>query len=809
MQLNNYSSPLYAAQNLYLNSNVQICTNWVGPYKVDDFYRLKLNSHSSLSISLTGIYADVDVELVQDLNANNIFDGKSEVIIGSYSSGTQHESIQTTLNPGAYYIRVYFPTSASFNQFSYGTNYQLHISSQSITQNSAPTWLQFNLDNTTLQTNDALNINGGYVYDNDGAGDIARVDFRIQRADGSFVDIPDATNFTSSTWSQNWAEFNYKLALNNLNLTSGNYKLWATAYDKAGATSDAAERSFSYTQYTPPSSLQFDAFNISDASSDNTADTVFQSGAIRFSYALQDSTSLSNIRLEALKDGNIISIGTWNEANLSLSNLLIDLSDINLTGGEYQFRAVARTTSGEDFFSTTQPLKILSWQPANTIYGSYTADKFDYSAPLGTGSVFIGRGGTDVLNLGIDRSSVTSINGTKLANFNPLSSIKNQAIFRGTAFDYLTLADGREIYFQGIESLSFSDGSILELQVRTNDTYYSQQWNLHLTDVNSAWRFTQGSSNVLLVSLDTGITNISNNNTEVFNNRLITNLTSYDHFNDYGHGHSSISIMSSTPNNGLGIAGINWNSNVYVNNIYTGVNFQQAIRDSINYARTNNMRVVFQAGIQGEYWLNNGGTQAQLEQLIQENSDIAIFAVAAGNGSRDIDDTFIYQQDLNNYPGTTVAVYSSGVSRLQTTHNNVIAVGALTHTGTITVNGLTNATSVDRAWYSNYGKNLTLFAPTDSPAIDSYNQMHTFSGTSSANPNMAGIASLVWSVNPNLTPAQIRQILIDTATDLGVPGQDRDFGNGLVNADAAVRRAFAISENSQLANLYSGRFQFA
>ncbi|MBD1923771.1 S8 family serine peptidase [Microcoleus sp. FACHB-831] len=547
----------------------------------------------------------------------------------------------------------------------------------------------------------------------------------------------------------------------------------------------------------------FNNFSLVDASGDNTFNTIFEGGATRFSYNLANTLSLSNVRLEALSNGSVVStLGTWSEA--SLSNALLNLGNFSsLTGGNYQLRAVARTTSGQEFFSSSQSLSILSWnQSSNTSYGTFAGETLNYSAALGTGNVFVGRGGTDTLNLlGISRSSVTSINGIGLTSFNPLSSTANQAIFRGTAFDYLTLADGREIYFQGIENLRFIDEATLDLQVRTNDNYFPAQWNLHVSDVDSAWRFTQGASDVLLSSVDSGVlTAVGNtgNVVDISTNRLITDSTDDDNYNPAGHGHQSISIMASTANNGSGVAGINWNSNVYVNDVYNGVSLQQAISDAIAYARANNQRLVFQGGIQGEYWLNDGGTQAELEQLIEDNSDIALFAIAAGNGGVDIDNT------------TSDPVLSGGVARLQTTHSNVMSVGALERGGASTVNGLSNATSVNRAYYSNYGSSLTLMAATDSPAMEPDGSVNmTFNGTSAANPNMAGIASLVWSVNSELTGGELRQILIDTAMDLGTEGRDNTFGNGLANADAAVRRAVALSRNNQLANLYTGRSEFA
>ena len=63
------------------------------------------------------------------------------------------------------------------------------------------------------------------------------------------------------------------------------------------------------------------------------------------------------------------------------------------------------------------------------------------------------------------------------------------------------------------------------------------------------------------------------------------------------------------------------------------------------------------------------------------------------------------------------------------------------------------------------------------------------------------IASLVWSVNPNLTAMEVRKILTDTAMDLGVVGRDDLYGYGLVDADAAVRRAYAMMQDRALAVL--------
>jgi subtilisin family serine protease len=70
------------------------------------------------------------------------------------------------------------------------------------------------------------------------------------------------------------------------------------------------------------------------------------------------------------------------------------------------------------------------------------------------------------------------------------------------------------------------------------------------------------------------------------------------------------------------------------------------------------------------------------------------------------------------------------------------------------------------------------------------NSLYTrFSGTSMASPHVAGVAALVLSVRSELDPGGVRQILKQSATDLGVVGRDNLYGDGLVNAAAAVKAA--------------------
>ncbi len=802
-------SGLGQAFNIGTLKGTQTFSDFVGSTDPNDYYRLDLSAPSSLNIILNGLIADANLQL---------FNSSGTLIGSSANLGTLAESINhSNWTPGTYYVRVY--------QSSGDTNYNLNLTADSAgntlsaarsigSLNTAQTFSDFvgsSDPNDYYQLN--LSVPGSLNVALNGMS--ADANLQLFNSNGALIgsssqvgNLPESISISglaAGTYYvrvyQSSGDTNYTLNLSSTPLQS------ETTQTLPGVTTGSTNPQTPSVS-TGVSNVLSTLFSVVDASGDNTPYTAFQGGAVRLSYNFQDVASLSNVRVEAIRNGSVAAtLGTWNGA--SLSNGLVNLASFStLTAGDYQLRAVIHTTNGQDLISATQSISIL---PNNRFNGTFAADTFEYSTGIGKGSIFLGRGGTDTLDFvaaGISRAMVTSINGLSLSAFEPLSGLAlsnltaNQAIYGGTAFDYITLSDGREIYFQGIEYLRFADGPAIELQVHPNDPYFNSQWNLTVSDVTSAWRFTQGASNILLVSLDTGLPVGANglvNTVDIATNRLTSAYWPWanDDYNDYGHGHSAISIMAGTANNALDIAGINWNSPVYVNDVYGGngagwrLTLQGAIQNAISYARANNMKVVFQGGIQGDVWLNDGGTQAQLEQLIQANSDIAVFAIAAGNGGT--------TDNLNMTAGDV-----NGVAKLQTTLNNVISVGALQRTSTATVNGLTNAATVDIAPYSNRGSDLTLVAATDSLAVDKFGNVNTFLGTSAANPNVAGIASLLWSVNPALTGAQVRQILTETAMDLGTTGRDNTFGSGLVDADAAVRRAVALQRNAEVANLYSG-----
>jgi hypothetical protein len=62
----------------------------------------------------------------------------------------------------------------------------------------------------------------------------------------------------------------------------------------------------------------------------------------------------------------------------------------------------------------------------------------------------------------------------------------------------------------------------------------------------------------------------------------------------------------------------------------------------------------------------------------------------------------------------------------------------------------------------------------------------SLSGTSMASPHVNGVVALMREANKDISGDDIKQIIFDTATDKGTPGEDNSFGWGLINAYEAV-----------------------
>jgi hypothetical protein len=653
-----------------------------------------------------------------------------------------------------------------------------------------------NINNFSFNWSDSVSSSDVYDYYRFTVGNAASVNISLSglSADADIRLFNTAgVQITSSTLSGNLSE-----SINTF-LGTGTYYLRVESF--AGASTDYNLNISGAGPTIDPGSAPLSALDLGNLSRrsrswNDFVGTTDTSDYYHFELSENGNFHLRLTGLSADADVQLLNRTGDLIASSTMDGTLPESIDRYLAAGDYYVRVYQY--NGDTNYSLNLNTDIPAYSGTRTLTGTLRADTFDvtgnYTRTIisGDGNVDYGSGLRDTLDLSGLLSSSVNIN---LANTKTGGVLYNPG--NGTRlFDSITLSDGREILFEGVDVIRFADRTI-DLSITPNDPLYSQQWNLTMTEVQNAWRFTTGSSSVLVGIEDTGLGTTSDG---TIHSDLRTTIFYPDNYQDdslqttagaTSHGTSVEGIIAAASNNGIGMTGINWNSSVFqIDVLGSNIGDQslsQAAQNMINYANSQGQRLVINMslGYAGSFGVN---LDTAFEAVVRNNPNV-LFVIAAGNSGQ---------------------IGRSGISApayLANTYSNVMAVGAVWGTHDYYGNPTTPGTRIEYPgwWGSQYGPGLTLMAPSeviattatrsaDGSVLFGFNTQ--FNGTSAATPNATGIASLVWSVNPNLSATQIRDIMSQTAYDMGAPGYDPYYGAGVANADAAVRRALAIARGA-------------
>jgi len=208
------------------------------------------------------------------------------------------------------------------------------------------------------------------------------------------------------------------------------------------------------------------------------------------------------------------------------------------------------------------------------------------------------------------------------------------------------------------------------------------------------------------------------------------------------HGTCVAGIAAATTNNGIGIAGVGWESPIYPT-CYVGL---EDVASDIRAAADDGVNVMnFSWGHFNDYPFIKSACRYAY------NAGIVL---VAGSGD-----------DQLAIPWTCCpAAYDSFC----------IAVGAITKQG-------------NRWGKSNYGDWLDVMAPGDTiwttAPSDSYALCR---GTSFATPFVSGIAALILSAHPSYSPDRVKWKICESCVDMGAEGWDDSTGHGRVRAPEAL-----------------------
>ncbi len=311
-----------------------------------------------------------------------------------------------------------------------------------------------------------------------------------------------------------------------------------------------------------------------------------------------------------------------------------------------------------------------------------------------------------------------------------------------------------------------------------NDPYYVSYARQYLQrlGVESAWAVTLGDPRIIVAVVDTGVDcehedlrghcwvnvdEIPGNGVDDDGNGYVDDRGGWNFFTEtpdpgdvHYHGTHVSGIVAATINNGKGIAGIAPGVTIMPVGVFSplGVGTYYDLIRGVVYAVDNGAHVINLS--LGATTYSRGEAEAM---AYAERHGVVVVAAAGNNGSNRL-----------FYPAA---------------HPQVIAVAA------------TNASDI-AAGFSNHGAYVTVAAP--GVAVISTtpgNRYGLLSGTSMATPHVSGLAALLLSRDPSLSPKEVRSLIITHADDrvgpptMDTPGWDPYYGFGRIHVGRTVSAA--------------------
>ena len=316
-----------------------------------------------------------------------------------------------------------------------------------------------------------------------------------------------------------------------------------------------------------------------------------------------------------------------------------------------------------------------------------------------------------------------------------------------------------------------------------SDPSFTQLWGMEKINAPAAWDTNTGSAEVVVAIIDSGIdvdhSDLKGNlwvNTLELNGRpgvdddgngIVDDIHGYnaitggsDLTDDVGHGTHVSGTIGAVGNNGVGVAGVNWNVRIMACKFLsaTGGGTAAGAIDCLHYVAQMKRRGVNIVATNNSW--GGGGYSRALHDAIAAQQDI-LFIVAAGNDGTNSDDTPTYPASYD-LP-------------------NVVAVAATTSTDSM-------------ATYSQYGRR-TVHVGAPGSAIYSTspgNSYATHSGTSMATPHVTGLAALIKAARPTADWRAIKNLLLTggnplpSLTDKTVTGRQIDAFGSLTCLDSRI-----------------------
>jgi subtilisin family serine protease len=362
--------------------------------------------------------------------------------------------------------------------------------------------------------------------------------------------------------------------------------------------------------------------------------------------------------------------------------------------------------------------------------------------------------------------------------------------------------------------------------ITPTDTYLPKQWYLSKIKAREAWNLRHDAKSIVVAVLDSGIdithpdlrNNIWINKGEATNNKnddddngFMDDINGWNfvdnnnnpspafkdgYTSDILHGTIVAGIIGAEGNNGEGIAGIAWQTQLMPLKVLddNGTGDSGDVLRAIDYAIANHADIINLSFVGEDY-------SQGLDEAIKRAYDAGIIVVAAaGNNSLDtadesLDKKPLYPICLDGYPG----------------ENRVIGVAA-----TDAIDQKTNFSGYGRRCVDLTAPGISIFStsvhrPDKTLNNDPLNQYYDgyWSGTSLSAPMVTGTLALIKAVNPTLSRRETIDVLLKSATSIDKlnPAYAGQLGFGRLDAEKALIDAklrISQDENNIIASAGKG-----
>ncbi len=301
--------------------------------------------------------------------------------------------------------------------------------------------------------------------------------------------------------------------------------------------------------------------------------------------------------------------------------------------------------------------------------------------------------------------------------------------------DAIALALGSDARVEIVER----DFAVTSTGTTPNDYWWPNEWSEVKTRTNLAWDMTQGSSSIVIASLDTGV-DLTQPDLQA---KLVAGYNvlngSSDATDDNGHGTWAAGVAAAASNNSIGVASYCWRCSLMPVKVLgaDGTGTTANVASGIIWATDHGARVISMS-LSG-----TTGTSALQSAVYYAHSRGVVLVAAAGNS------------------GTTTQTYPAA-------YPEVLGVAG------------SDPNDALYAW-STYGAWVKLAAPGCNYTTGRSGWFGSFCGTSAAAPAIAGIAGLALSHAGAATNTAVEAALESTAVKISAP-----VAYGRVDAYAAL-----------------------